>query len=101
MVAEPTFEARILSVGPEPALALIGDLDAAAAPAWEDVEAFARTHAAVTLDLTDLAFIDSRGLSLLIGLSERGSRALTLKAPQTNVARLLHLAGIEHLFTIA
>jgi anti-sigma B factor antagonist len=97
-IGEPPIEVRRDEGG---ALAVRGEVDPASAPEFR-----ARLQSAagedpgdLVLDLTELRFMDSSGLKVLIeiagGLGE--GRALVLRNPQRGVLRLLDVAGIEGL----
>jgi anti-sigma B factor antagonist len=75
-----------------------GDLDAASADrlrgAIDDV--FAEGHASVVVDMSEISFIDSSGLSVLIHAYKQAADrdgTLTLRAPSDPVIRLLDLTG--------
>lgn len=61
-------------------------------------------HTELLLDLSDLTFIDSAGLRVLIdadrALRENGGR-LVLRAPSRPVLRILDIAGLREQFQIA
>jgi anti-anti-sigma factor len=76
---------------------LVGELDMASAP-----ELLAKVGPAadgdhdIVLDLRELSFVDSTGISALVGISGRLQAAtLTLEAPKPNVARVLRLVGAD------
>jgi anti-sigma B factor antagonist len=83
---------------------LDGQLDLAAAPNLErrlDALPLARTD--VRLDLSELSFIDSAGLSVLLRLANRAEdhgRRVTLVRPRPEVARLLWLVDVAGRFQI-
>jgi anti-sigma B factor antagonist len=55
----------------------------------------------VTVDLTEVSFLDSTGLSVLIGALKRCQKAggeLWLVAPQPNVMRVLEITGLTDAF---
>ncbi|MEU3690334.1 STAS domain-containing protein [Streptomyces narbonensis] len=55
------------------------------------------------VDLSGVTFCDSSGLHMLLRLNRRASQAgksLELTTLGPRVARLLHLTGTEHLFTV-
>ncbi len=81
---------------------LHGDLDLAAVPGFRSAtqEALRDGWSALVIDLTQVAFIDSAGLGLLIGLRRRiaeVSGSLHLLASM-EVQRLLTRSGIDVLF---
>lgn len=55
------------------------------------------------VDLSEVGFIDSTGLGVLIGLLRRSNekeRPLALVIPGTNIARIFALTGLDKVFTI-
>lgn len=80
-------------------LALSGELDVVSAPALrQDLdEALAEPGAHVTLDLGELAFVDSAGVSVLIKAkqeAESSGRTLVLARPTEQVHRVFALVGL-------
>jgi len=91
------------SAPPGPVVHLAGELDPHTAPALEREVAglMAAGATAVVLDLSQLQFIDSSGLRVLISahraLSEQGG-TLTLRSPSETAQRLLEITGlIDHI----
>ena len=86
-------------------LRLHGELDAATAPLLEASigEAAARGVAEVIVDCSELAFIDSSGLSVLVAnhkrLEESGCCLVVESAPP-GALRLFQIAGIDRVLTI-
>lgn len=78
-------------------LVLRGELDLASQAAL--VGAAERVSArSLTLDLTELSFIDSSGLRVLMNLDLRARREawdFTIRRPQGQVLRLLRLCGFD------
>ena len=82
-------------------MAVAGDLDIATAPmlvsAAQEVLASAGAGHQLTLDVSDVGFCDSAGLSALIQLrkltDERGG-VFELRHPQLAVRRVLELSGL-------
>jgi anti-sigma B factor antagonist len=86
-----------------PAFAVRGDVDLAAVPDLEEaLEAAIRdSSGAFVVDLTDVAFIDSSGLQMLLrarALLGREDRALVLICPHGPVRRVFELAGVSDVF---
>jgi anti-sigma B factor antagonist len=83
-----------------------GELDLASSPALEhELERGAAAHAEVVIvDLRDLEFMDSTGLSVLVRAHQRatenGQRFGVVKGPQ-QVQRLLSLTGVADRLTLA
>jgi anti-anti-sigma factor len=95
----------VSSVDADHEVRLLGELDMATA---EDLRAeLARLTdegaTTVTIDMSDLAFIDSTGLSVLIaafkGLQERGG-TMTLRSPNPSARKVLEITGLARIFSI-
>ncbi len=89
---------RIRSTDGGTSFALSGDIDLATAEALRrEILPSATRGASVDLDLQDVSFIDSTGLSLflqiLASVGEEGR--LRLENTQSFVRRVLHVSGIE------
>ena len=85
-------------------LALSGELDVVSAPELELClnEVMAEPHARVVLDLSDLAFVDSAGVSVLIKArqdAEVNGRTLVLARPTEQVHRVFALVGLADWLT--
>jgi anti-sigma B factor antagonist len=85
-------------------LALSGELDVVSAPALEQClgEALSEPGAHVTLDLSDLEFVDSAGVSVLIKAkqdAESNGRTLVLARPTEQVHRVFALVGLADWLT--
>ena len=98
----PTFEIRESRVDGRLRLSLTGELDLGSAPALDQRLASLRARERrVSLDLSELEFIDSTGLHLLIReLGEARAKDWDLQIePDVSppVMRLLKLVHIEHL----
>jgi anti-sigma B factor antagonist len=86
-----------------PAFAVRGDVDLAAVPDLDEAleAAIRESTGAFVVDLTDVAFIDSTGLQLLLrarALLGREDRALVLVCPHGPVRRVFELAGVSDVF---
>jgi anti-sigma B factor antagonist len=89
-----------------PTVHLSGELDAALTGALRG-ELFALSDECgadeLVLDLSDVTFIDSTGLGLLVGLARRrrdGGGATTLLGCRRSIRRVLTLTGIDGLFEL-
>jgi anti-sigma B factor antagonist len=86
-------------------LLLRGDLDLATAREFEHrlEEASRKTRAAITVDLTGLSFLDSRGLRAILGAQqlcdERGCRLTVIPGEQAQ--RLFDLTGLSERLPLA
>lgn len=78
-----------------------GELDIATAPELVDLLARLHHHGhAVTVDLAEVTFMDSTGLTTLMDAhlqSERDGWAFTVKRPSPAVTRVFELAGVGSL----
>jgi anti-anti-sigma factor len=83
-----------------------GELDLASSPALEEeLERIAASQVEVVIvDLSELEFMDSTGLSVLVRAHQRsgdnGQRFALIKGPQ-QVQRLLTLTGVADKLTVA
>ena len=82
-----------------------GELDMASAPRLGRVlnAALDQGASAVALDLTELTFLDSTGVRVLISAHRRAADqgcAFTLSAPTRSVRRALHLTGVDQVLVI-
>jgi anti-sigma B factor antagonist len=85
-------------------LALSGELDVVSAPELELClnEVMAEAHDRVVLDLSELAFVDSAGVSVLIKArqdAESSGRTLVLGRPTEQVHRVFALVGLADWLT--
>ena len=84
-------------------LELIGELDVSGLDRLNEATRHLPANGRVTLDLSELAFMDSSGIRALMSLDLR-SRAeqwtLSLHAPQRQVLNVLSLCGFEDRFEI-
>jgi anti-anti-sigma factor len=77
-----------------------GELDMASAPTLrEELDRIDFDKQSVVLDISDLTFIDSHGLHLLLGLPDEGR--LVVVRPRTNIVRVLHLTDAERVLSMS
>lgn len=86
-------------------LALEGELDIATAPGFRErlIELFTDGVRQVVLDLSQLAYVDSVGLGILVGGLKRYREAsgdLYLRHPQGQVSQVLEITGVAQLFQV-
>jgi len=80
-------------------LRLVGDLDMHTAPTLR--RRFENDGDVIALDMQDVTFIDSTGLSVLIAANRtRTTGPLTLRSPGTAVIRVLEIVGMADMFRI-
>jgi anti-anti-sigma factor len=81
-----------------------GDLDIATAPAFERAFESAYRDAGddtmMIVDLTELAFIDSSGIRVLLAITERAQGRLRVINGSAAVERLFNLTGVRALLPI-
>jgi anti-sigma B factor antagonist len=81
---------------------LHGELDVATVGELQTLPATVRDEGLV-LDVTELSFIDSTGLSALVSLHRRLADVgghLVLRHPRANVRRVLEVSGLDQLLTV-
>lgn len=88
------------SLGDAVVVAVAGELDLFTAPVLRDEvrDAIKQDGAKLVLDLHQLSFMDSSGLSVLIEawrLATGEGGGVSLAAPQAPVARILHTTGLD------
>jgi anti-anti-sigma factor len=82
-------------------LALSGELDAVSAPELAECleQELARPHLRVMLDLNELRFVDSAGVSVLIKAKqdfEANGRTLVLRRPTEQLERVFAVVGLAN-----
>lgn len=91
----------------QPVLMMVGDVDLATEPEWrrrgqELLEAYP-DMADVLVDLSQVSFLDSRGMAVLVDLHatalQRGGK-LTLLGVPNRVLKALHVAGLDQVFQV-
>ncbi|HJU57125.1 MAG TPA: STAS domain-containing protein [Actinomycetota bacterium] len=90
-------QAFSVSVAPDGALLVSGEIDVASADGFLDAAvSIADRTREVVLDLTKLVFIDSAGLVALVRLAEEACpHGVVLASPQDNVMQVLDILHIE------
>jgi anti-sigma B factor antagonist len=84
---------------------LRGEVDLASAPQFRRSlhDLVDQGHTRIAMDLTNLEFMDSTGLGVLIGCLKRlkeGEGALVLTGLRPAVARVFEVTGLDRIFTI-
>ena len=82
------------------AFRLFGQIDAASAPDVADfLEPFFAEEGDLTLDLTDVEFLDSTGIGVLVRAAQQipAPGKLIIESPQHSVRRAIELAGLLEL----
>jgi anti-anti-sigma factor len=100
------FSVDTRTEGPATVLAVSGELDLAASPALEEQleQVFGDSVSQLIIDLRELEFIDSTGLSVLVKAHQRAEDSgcrFGLVNGGSQVRRLLSLTGIAERLTVA
>jgi anti-sigma B factor antagonist len=87
-------------------VALTGELDLATAPELRERLGLLseKGENQVTLDLTDLDFVDSTGLSVFVmafNRTQAGGGSMIIRNPSLPVMRIFEITGLTSIFTIA
>ena len=93
--AEPEYEVRLL-----------GELDMSTAPQLRDelLRLVSGGATMITVDLSELAFVDSTGLSVLITALKRLRQQggdMALRSPTAGTRRVLEITGLTEVFPIS
>lgn len=99
------LDVTITQAGTAAVVRLSGDLDVATAPGlWEQLLGLSGQGVrAVTLDLAELDFIDSSGLSVLVAASKHLRERdgdLMLLSPKPSTRKVLEITGLTDVFAI-
>jgi anti-sigma B factor antagonist len=101
----PDFALDHAGLRDAPGLAVRGEVDLAAAPELDAAieDAIRASAGAFVIDLTEVGFIDSSGLQVLLrarALLGREDRALALVCPHGPVRRVFELSGVSEMFAL-
>jgi anti-sigma B factor antagonist len=99
------FEIADAGLGGAPGVAVRGEVDVSAVPAFTTAldAAIRESEGAFVIDLCDVEFLDSSGLSALLrarALLARDDRQLAVVCPPGPVRRLFDLAGVGELVVV-
>jgi anti-sigma B factor antagonist len=99
------FEIADAGLGGAPGVAVRGEVDVSAVPALTTAldAAIRESEGAFVIDLCDVEFLDSSGLSALLrarALLARDDRQLAVVCPPGPVRRLFDLAGVGELVVV-
>jgi anti-sigma B factor antagonist len=105
-LGSPTLNLKVLQGHQEITVSLSGELDLSSAPALRELLAGAFQDDGprrIVLDLSDLIYLDSTGLSIFVSAHKRASASgveFCLANPNPSVARLFKITALDHFFTI-
>ncbi len=99
------FQEHISAIEGAVLVRLEGELDVASAPRFERVlnTALEKGASTVVLDLSELTFLDSTGIHVLISASRRAADqgcTFVLRSPTRSVLKVLRLTGVGRLMVI-
>jgi anti-sigma B factor antagonist len=102
---DPPFRVTMSGTAGRAVISLEGELDLATAPQLRErlVALAERDDTDIVLDLTDLNFVDSTGLSVLVmalNRSRAAGRSITLRNPSASVMRILEITGLDSVFRV-
>jgi anti-sigma B factor antagonist len=105
MTSDAEFEVTVSEQPGIPVLAVRGEIDVASAPEFHASlsDLIGQGHEVVMVDLSEVSFIDSTGLGVLVGAEKemrQSSRDLRLVVTQPQITRLLELTGLDEVFTV-
>ena len=100
------FQVVVSSVESDYEVRLLGELDLGTAPQLRDELARLTAGGArlVTVDMSELAFIDSTGLSVLITALKRLRQQggdMALRSPNPGTRKVLEITGLTEVFSIS
>jgi anti-anti-sigma factor len=103
--AAPPFRLTVNGSADRAVVSLEGELDLATSPQLREqlVALTERADSVIVVDLTDLAFIDSTGLSVLVmalNRSRASGGSIVLRNPSPSVMRILEITGLVSIFGI-
>lgn len=86
-------------------LTLSGEIDIDSSTRLKELieQLIAQKTAHITLECSELSFIDSTGLGVLISAQKRIKQddyQLTINNPKKNVEKLLHITGLNKIFNV-
>ena len=93
---------RLVVTASENGWTVAGEIDASTAPALDEaLQTLPVATGSVVIDVSDVVFIDSSGLRVLISLANRAEqvgRSVILQRPSPTVRRLLEITGLTDMF---
>ena len=87
----PEFSLTTANLDGSIIISVCGEMDMTTAPQLEEALAACNGYQPVVVDLTELTFIDSTGLHVLLQDREEGRPAAVVVAPESHVARVFDI----------
>ncbi|HEY5384528.1 MAG TPA: STAS domain-containing protein [Acidimicrobiales bacterium] len=106
VAGSPTLNLKVLQAGQETLVSLGGELDLSSAPALRELLAGTfedDRQRRIVLDLTDLIYLDSTGLSIFVTAHKRAAATgmeFCLANPNPSIGQLFKITALDHFFTI-
>ena len=106
IAGSPTLNLTVRNGGQETLVSLSGELDLSSAPALREVLAATFEDdrpRRIILDLSDLIYLDSTGLSIFVTAHKRATAAgmeFCLVNPNSSVGQLFKITALDHFFMI-
>ncbi len=105
MTSEASFEVVESPHPGVPILRVQGEIDVATSPELHELlsDLIADGPGVIIVDLTDVSFIDSTGLGVLVGavrVVRAGGGDLRLVVTQPHIIKLLELTGLDDVFSV-
>ena len=105
MAEEAHIEVGLSSHGGIPVLSVRGEIDVASAPRFQAsvTDLLAWSSDTLIVDMSEVTFIDSIGLGVLIDAEKRSraaNKSLRLVVTQPPVRRLLELTGLDEVLSV-
>jgi anti-sigma B factor antagonist len=100
---EASFNLELDTSGPGPLVRVHGDLDLETAPELTGLLKTLLGPHPVVVDLTDVEFMDSSGLGVLVGAHKESiahSGALVVVGPQPRIQKILRITKLDKVFTV-
>jgi anti-sigma B factor antagonist len=106
VAGSPTLNLKVLQTAQETLVSLSGELDLSSAPTLRELLAGAfedDRQRRIVLDLTDLIYLDSTGLSIFVTAHKRATATgmeFCLANPNPSIGQLFKITALDHFFTI-
>jgi anti-sigma B factor antagonist len=106
VAGSPTLNLKVLQTGQETLVSLSGELDLSSAPALRELLAGAfddDRRRRIVLDLSDLIYLDSTGLSIFVSAHKRATATgveFCLANPNPSISQLFKITALDQFFTI-
>jgi anti-anti-sigma factor len=103
MAMPEPFDVRVVQRTPIPIVEIVGEFDLSVSDrAWKVIESVISADiAGLTLDMAEVTFVDSRGLSVLArALHAMNGASLTVRGAPERLRHLFEVSGLINLITL-